>query len=87
MELLVFCSGTSYSIIVLSRAGHVCEAEGLSVSPGVLGDSGKAAMPLWTSRSQVFHPLDGNVVKVDDFKISVSTIWQTCDMSAAHFLC
>lgn len=40
MELLVFCSGTGYNVIVLSRVVHVSYAEDLSLSPGVLGDRG-----------------------------------------------
>ena len=40
MELLVFCSGTGYNVIVLSRVVHVSSPEDLSLSPGVLGDRG-----------------------------------------------
>lgn len=54
MELLVFYSGTSYNIIVLSKVGHVCYAGDLSLSPGVLGDRGKVAVPLQMPRRQVF---------------------------------
>lgn len=43
MELVVFCCGTSYNTAVLSKVGHVCEAEDLSLSPGALGDRGESS--------------------------------------------
>lgn len=67
MELLVFCSGTSFNIIVLSKVGHVCQAEDLSLSPGVLGDREKAAVPLQTPRRQVFMLKCGETRFLDEY--------------------
>lgn len=60
VELFVFCDGTNYNIILPSKAGsHMCDVEGLSLNPGVFGDSGEAAVSLQTQNTAATLPKRG----------------------------